>query len=419
MIHTLKELRSGSLFGIKKLKIVENLEEFPKEIFSLAESLELLDLSGNRLNSLPDLSRLKKLKIAFFSNNLFTEMPSAFKGCNKLYMLGLKANKIETFDEDILPLSISWLILTDNRLKKLPDSIGKLKKMQKFPLAGNLLETLPKSMQSMKNLELIRLSANNMKELPKWLLELPKLAWLAFSGNPCSLSKEVNIKVLAMQDLELDKLLGEGASGKIYRVHSKELNKIVAVKLFKGAVTSDGYAKDEMNACMSAGEHPNLIKVLARLEHKQLGLVLEFIDPAFKNLGNPPNFETCSRDTYEEGLIFSIEEVQKIAQQIASVSAHLHAHSIMHGDLYAHNILINKNKYCYLGDFGAASFYEKGNKLYEKVEVLAFGNLLDDLLSRVSEKESELYIKLLRLQSHCQELESASRPLFNDILKSL
>ncbi len=419
MIHTLEELRSGLLLGIKKLKIVENLEEFPEEIFSLAESLEFLDLSGNKLYSLPDLSQLKKLQIAFFSNNLFTKMPSAFKECTELYMLGMKANKIEKFDEDILPLSISWLILTDNRLKKLPDSIGKLTKMQKFPLAGNQLETLPSTMQAMKNLELIRLSANNFKELPKWLLELPKLAWMAFSGNPCSISKETNIKVLAMQDLELDKLLGEGASGKIYRAHSKELNKIVAVKLFKGAVTSDGYAKDEMNACISIGEHPNLIKVLARLEHKHLGLVLEFIDSAFKNLGNPPNFETCSRDTYKEGLRFTVEEVQKIAQKIASVCAHLHAHSIMHGDLYAHNILINEKKYCYLGDFGAASFYEKGNELYEKVEVLAFGNLLEDLLSRVYERESELYMKLSYLQSNCQKQESLSRPLFIDILKNL
>ena len=419
MIHSLEELRNGSLLGIKKLKIVENLKEFPEEIFSLDESLELLDLSGNRLSSLPDLSRLKKLKIAFFSDNLFTEMPSAFKECKKLFMLGMKANKIGTFDEDILPLSISWLILTDNRLKKLPNSIGKLTKMQKFPLAGNQLETLPLSMQAMKNLELIRLSANNFKELPQWLLELPKLAWLAFSGNPCSLSKEVNIKVLAMQDLELDKLLGEGASGKIYRAHSKELNSIVAVKLFKGAVTSDGYAKDEMNACMSAGAHPNLIKVLARLEHKHLGLVLEFIEPAFKNLGNPPNFETCSRDTYKDGLSFSAQEVQKIAQQIASVSAHLHAHSILHGDLYAHNILIDEKRYCYLGDFGAASFYEKGNELYEKVEVLAFGNLLEDLLQRVEDKHSELYLNLIKLQSLCQEKESASRPLFIDILKGL
>ena len=419
MTHTLEELKSGSLLGIRKLKIVENLEEFPEEIFSLAESLEFLDLSGNGLHSLPELSRLKKLKIAFFSNNLFTEMPSAFKECSELYMLGMKANKIEKFDEEILPLSISWLILTDNRLKKLPNSIGKLTKMQKFPLAGNLLETLPSSMQEMKNLELIRLSANNFIELPQWLLELPKLAWLAFSGNPCSISKEANIKILAMQDLELDKLLGEGASGKIYRAHSKELNKIVAVKLFKGAVTSDGYAKDEMNACLSAGEHPNLIKVLARLEHKHLGLVLEFIDPAFKNLGNPPNFETCSRDTYEEGVNFTVEEVHKIAQQIASVSAHLHSHSIMHGDLYAHNILLDENSYSYLGDFGAASFYEKGNTLYEKVEVLAFGNLLEDLLLRVNEKQSELYKKLSNLQSNCQKKESLLRPLFCDVLKNL
>ena len=47
MKHSLEELRSGKLLGIKKLKIEEGLEHFPEEIFTLTDSLELLDLSGN------------------------------------------------------------------------------------------------------------------------------------------------------------------------------------------------------------------------------------------------------------------------------------------------------------------------------------------------------------------------------------
>ena len=415
MRHTLEELRLGKLAGITKLQIQEGLETFPLELFTLCDSLELLDLSGNRLSELPDLSRFKKLKIAFFSQNNFTKVPDAFKECHNLFMLGFKSNSIEVFGEDILPLSMSWLILTDNRLIKLPDSIGKLTQMKKFPLAGNRLTSLPSSMKNLQNLELIRLSANSLTKIPMWLTELPKLAWLAFSGNPCSISKESALKIVAYKDLEMDKLLGEGASGKIYQAHSKDFNAVVAVKLFKGAVTSDGYAKDEMNACMMAGKHQNLIKVLARLEHKHLGLVLEFINPSFKNLGNPPNFETCSRDTYEDGFSLKCEDILKVAKAVASAAEHLHSKGIMHGDLYAHNILVDDEYKTYLGDFGAATFYDNKDTEFQKLEVLAFGNLLDDLLQHCEDRENILYKKLINLRDETRQKSVSLRPLFSEM----
>ncbi len=416
-MHSLAQLRSGELKGTKRLLISENLTSFPLEIFELADTLEFLDLSNNSLSYIPaEISQLKKLKIAFFSNNLFSSVPSAFKECKNLYMLGLKANQIEHFDEDILPLSISWLILTDNRLKSLPSSIGKLTKLQKFPLAGNQLTHLPESMAECRNLELLRLSANQLKEIPSWLLELPKLSWLAFSGNPCVNSPQTNHKEIAYKNLEVKELLGQGASGEIFKGYSKELGSDVAIKFFKGAITSDGYAKDEMNACMSVGEHENLIKVLAKIEDdERLGLLLEYIPTAFESLGYPPNFDTCTRDTYKDDKEFSVEAILKIAKAIASATSHLHDKGLMHGDLYAHNILINDENKCYLGDFGAASFYDEKNREYEKIEVRAFGCLLDDMLVRCYTKDTEAYNTLDELRERCLSEDVKTRPSFKEM----
>jgi len=418
LMHTLKELRSGRLKGIKRLSISEDLTSFPIEILDLADTLEILDLSGNQLFSLPpEIKRLTKLKIAFFANNRFTHVPSVFKACENLYMLGFKANQIEVFDEDVLPLSISWLVLTDNKIKVLPASMGKLTKLQKCALAGNQIEKIPDSMAACTKLELLRLSANNIKEIPLWLLELPRLSWLAFSGNPCSRSTESTLAETAYSDLEIKELLGEGASGKIFRAHSKELGKEVAVKLFKGEVTSDGYAKDEMNAYMSTGEHEHLIKVLAKIDGgKGLGLLLELIPSRYKNLGHPPSLESCTRDTFEEGKALSVKAVYKIAKAILSASSHLHSIGLMHGDLYAHNILIDEDHHCYLGDFGAASFYDVDTAGYEKVEIRAFGCLLDDLLQLCSDEEDEYYQCLKALRDRCMHEDTASRPLFSEIV---
>ena len=141
--------------------------------------------------------------------------------------------------------------------------------------------------------------------------------------------------------------MGEGASGVISKAIWQQENgttKEVAVKVFKGTVTSDGYPEDEMDACILAGNHPNLVTVLGKINQHQLqqqGLVLALIPPTFHNLGLPPSFDTCTRDVFLPGTAFSIRQVVAIALAIASAAAHLHKRGIMHGDLYAHNTLVN------------------------------------------------------------------------------
>ena len=413
-MNTLQELNNDELKGIKFLKLSENLSTFPEKIFDLADSLEILDLSNNKLSSIPNLEKLSNLKIAFFSNNLFTKLPNAFKKCKNLYMLGFKANQIELIDEDILPLSISWLILTDNRIKKLPNSIGDLSKLQKFPLAGNKLTTLPETMKKCKNLELIRLSANNLKEIPSWIFELPKLSWLAFSGNDCSIKVKTNLEKASINELDIKEQLGEGASGMIYKAFYQTLKKDVAFKLFKGSITSDGYALDEMNTYMSIGKHDNLINVIAKIhEDEKLGLLLDLIPKSYQNLGFPPDFETCTRDTFPKNYTMTSESIYELVRHIQSASIHLHKKNIMHGDLYAHNILINEKNHCYLGDFGASSFYEDKN--FEKIEVRAFGCLIEDLLNICSDKENLYFDILTKVSKICMQEDLKARPFFSEI----
>jgi serine/threonine protein kinase len=171
-----------------------------------------------------------------------------------------------------------------------------------------------------------------------------------------------------------------------------------------------------MNATISTGEHPNLIKVLSKLSgDERLGLVLEYIPNMYRNLGFPPDFETCTRDTFSKETSFSPETIYAVAKAIASAAAHLHARGLMHGDLYAHNILINDDDHCYLGDFGAASFYEPHHKAFERIEVRAFGCLLEDMLSLCPIKEGTIYTQLEELREKCMKDVVEERPLFSEM----
>lgn len=414
---TLTLLRAGKLAGITRLDLSCGLTEFPSEILDLAESLEVLNLSGNRLSDLPDdLPRLKKLRVIFCSENDFHHLPPVLAECAGLSMVGFKSNRIARVEA--LPQSLRWLILTDNRVDRLPVSLGDCRSLQKLMLSGNRLDRLPEEMAACANLELVRLAANRFAVLPAWLPRLPKLAWLAFAGNPCSPSPEATAEGIGWPDLQLLETLGEGASGVIHAARRISDDRPVAVKVFKGSMTSDGLPDSERRACLAAGSHPHLIPVLGDLTvHPDgaAGLVMERIGPEFRSLAGPPSLATCSRDVYADGTGFSLPVVRQIARGLASVGAGLHAKGILHGDFYAHNVLCDDAGHALLGDFGAASFYPQGEPAFERLEVLAFGRLLGELLDRCPDEAPDLRA----LQARCENPSVLDRPSFAEVQSAL
>lgn len=429
-MQSLEALQSGAYKGEKRLKLCCDLSEVPKEVFELADTLEILDLSGNPISQLPDnFGALQRLKIAFFSDCDFSEFPAQLAQCRSLEMVAFKGNGMVRIPEGALPPSLRWLILTNNRIESLPRDIGKCHGLQKCMLAGNQLRSLPAEMADCRKLGLLRLSANALESLPAWLLQMPELAFLAFAGNPCApaLADNPVLDSIAWSELHVGALLGEGASGVISKAVWKGAHagdREVAVKLFKGAVTSDGSPADEMMACMAAGSHPGLIDPLGRIRGHpdKHGLVLQLIPPAFTNLGLPPTLLTCTRDTYLPGTSLSLRKCRAILGAVGGAAMHLHARGIAHGDLYAHNILVDGEGNALLGDFGAATIY-RGSRSdgasIERLEVLAFGHLVEDMLSLLdpaSLSQDKAFVDSLRgLHARCTTAVVASRPSFAEV----
>ncbi|WP_253192888.1 leucine-rich repeat-containing protein kinase family protein [Janthinobacterium sp. LM6] len=426
-MHTLEQLRAGQLAGLRRLTLSCGLTAFPREIFDLADSLEILDLSGNALSTLPDdLPRLHKLRIIFCSDNLFTTLPAVLGSCPALEMIGFKANRIRHVPAAALPSRLRWLTLTDNAIEALPEELGKCGQLQKLMLAGNCLDSLPASLANCRRLELVRIAANRFTALPDCLLSLPCLGWLAYAGNPFTEARELEALAgtaaagVAWQRLELAQQLGEGASGVIYRACLDGVDK-VAVKVFKGAMTSDGLPRSEMAACVGAGAHPSLIPILGTLDaHPQgaLGLVMPLVDAAFRNLAGPPSLESCTRDVYADGMRFDFPQTLAIAYGIASAVRQLHARGIVHGDLYAHNILHADVGACLLGDFGAASMFAPGSaqgEVLQGIEARAFGVLLGELIAHCATPLPALHV----MMDDCLQEEALQRPSFDVIERAL
>jgi hypothetical protein len=331
---------------------------------------------------------------------------------------------------------LRWLILTDNALTSVPAEIGQCTHLQKLMLAGNQLRRLPPELAQCTRLELLRISANQLSELPAWLLHMPRLTWLAFAGNPLTQDLEAQALAnaptprVAWQRLQLQHPLGEGASGVVHQavLHTQAGEQAVAVKLFKGAVTSDGLPDCEMTACLHAGTHPHVVSAMGRVTgHPQQvqGLVMPLIAPVFGNLAGPPSLESCTRDVYPADKRWGWPATLRMAQGIAAAVHHLHTRGILHGDLYAHNILHTAAGDALLSDFGAAAFFDVRDATraqdLEKLEVRALGCLLEELAAHcdATAPEANPHQALVQLGQACMGHEPAKRPSLAQVCDAL
>lgn len=213
------------------------------------------------------------------------------------------------------------------------------------------------------SLEVLDLSSNALSDLPEGLLALT-----------------------------LQGLLGEGASGVIHAALWRRDGgpaQPVAVKLFKGTITSDGLPRSEMAASVAAGSHAQVVGVAVRLaDHPDgaAGLVLRRIPPGFRNLAAPPSLASCTRDVYADDLRLTSKQAEAIAGAMVSALAHLHRRGLTRGDLYAHNLLVDDQGGALLGDFGAASFLPTDDPVrseaLQRLDRRALGWLIDELAQR-------------------------------------
>jgi serine/threonine protein kinase len=205
---------------------------------------------------------------------------------------------------------------------------------------------------------------------------------------------------------------------------------MLALKLFKGSVTSDGLPEHEIAACTAAGHHPALCTPVAELtEHPDgtSGLLMPIMPLELHNLAGPPSFQSCTRDVYAEGFAMNASAALRLTNRMAHALAHLHRRGVMHGDFYAHNILWNPaNGDAMLSDFGGASLLPHDQPALRHallaLDVRAFGYLLDELVTHAkpapaaSAHDGTL---MAELAAACLNLDPLARPTMEEVAEAL
>ena len=408
--------------------------ELPASICdAISARLVKLNAPGHALTSLPpSFASLSRLRVLFFLGNAFDAVPAVLGGLPSLFMLSFKGNAIADVPDGSLPPSLGWLILTDNRIPRLPRSFGSLTGLRKLMLASNRLTSLPDEIALCTSLELVRLSNNLLESLPPGFLLLPRLAWVALAGNPLSPSPPAapGVAQVPWDSIVLGSRLGDGASGTVFEASLG--TDTVAIKVFK-ASSSDGRPEDEVAIALALPSHPCLIKTRGFIQEAprsgssdvgSLGLVMELVRGEL--LGRTPSFESVTRDTFPPDTpTLGIFEVADVARGIAAALAHMHAHGVCHGDLYAHNILVSRGDASVggtssvaitpkLGDLGAAwAVPHCLATAAERFDVRGFGCLLEDLMCVSSARGGSEPVHSPQLREVRASLESVAALCLN------
>jgi serine/threonine protein kinase/tetratricopeptide (TPR) repeat protein len=148
----------------------------------------------------------------------------------------------------------------------------------------------------------------------------------------------------------IEKLLGAGGMGKVYKAFDKELSRTVALKTLLPELVSDYLLTQRFKQELllaSKISHRNILRI------HDLGEVngVKFISMAFIE-GKDLN------QLLKEELPFPLERSLKIARQLCEALDAAHSEGVVHRDFKPQNVLVGSNDHVYVSDFGLATSFE-------------------------------------------------------------
>jgi len=169
--------------------------------------MRLLDVSENKLEELPpDVGNCFSLRTLNISTNSIKVLPDELQQLTHLHTFFFYSNRINVLPDWLGEMPLTGLNGFNNRILKLPASLGQLRDCSEVNLAANVFMQLPTeamthwravkvlnlydsrlvkmcSLKDLDNLEELRLFNNNLEEVPEVGMRLTKLKLVELNKN--------------------------------------------------------------------------------------------------------------------------------------------------------------------------------------------------------------------------------------------
>jgi|RhiMethySRZTD1v2_1073278.scaffolds.fasta_scaffold302984_2 serine/threonine-protein kinase len=257
------------------------------------------------------------------------------------------------------------------------------------------------------------------------------------------------------EQLQLGTLLGQGGFAAVFRAHDPFLERDVAIKVLDPSLAVDAALEEQFlheARTIAAAEHPHIVPLYAAESTGGLLFLVMRLLPG-----------QSLEDRIAKGKL-SAPEAARIALECAGALAAAHAVGVVHRDIKPANILLDANGNATVTDFGIALVTSRpprelqgsttgtphymspeqslGEQVDGRSDVYALGVVLYEMLTgtlpfpgrnvteviamhisapipKVSEREPETPVALVRLVDHMLAKDPATRPTAAELVKEL
>ena len=172
--------------SVEKLRLIDiKLNKIPQEIFQFS-NLKQLYLTANQISTLPDsfFYKLPQLEVLDLSHNQLNRMPEGLTVAKSLQYLNLSFNRLGSLPSTISDLSnLQILNISHNPFKALPQEIFYLNYLRRLFLDGIRLDSVPSIFTRLGNIEWLSLENTNLRQFPMTLLDMTSLSYINLASN--------------------------------------------------------------------------------------------------------------------------------------------------------------------------------------------------------------------------------------------
>lgn len=203
----------------------QQLKQLPTDIVKLT-TLEKIDIGSNPdldlVQTFEVLKQIPSLKILLLTDGKIKAIPNNISQLKKLEELWLDNNELTLFPESVKQLdNLKYLRLFSNKIKKVNFKKGQLPNLIYIDLCYNEFETFPVELSALPNLKRIIIWYNSISVIPRSIKRLKQIEEINLEGNNLtSLPKQLG-RLKAIQKLCLrDNKLSDTSIKAVYELYN-------------------------------------------------------------------------------------------------------------------------------------------------------------------------------------------------------